>query len=290
MKNLFKRGLFITCFVLAAMFTFGRGIAWAQEQQVAGGSVADLLSSWENNGYPSYVGAVEGSGTNWIVYLKENTEEYQMLIRNQISSEFTVTFQSCNYSHEQLATAKKQIEQEYVTEAASGGVISVYVRCQEWGDGVKEPRLVVAVESHTIYDKLSAQLQEKYGGMVVIGILSYHPVLEVPAIYPPTEDGGVQDDKWKKTSKSPKIKKARIKKKNLLLQWTKSAGASKYQIAITSNKKLKNAKSVYSIYTKKLTYQQKINKKANAKYYVRIRAYNGEAKRWGKWSTTAKIK
>lgn len=289
MRNLIRKWKYCLVLCIALLVTAGFGMVTAQaSEQTAGVSITELLNDWETNGYPSYVGGVESNGTNLTIYLTEITGEHQLVLRNKISTEYTIEFKSCRYSHQDLIAAKSQITQEYLSGNGSNatGLVSVDIQCQMWPDGVKEPRLA-AVAANESYNDISAKLKEKYGDMVVVS-MQYSQTLPttVPAVYP-SDEGGKGSTSDVASLQSPKLKKNVIQKNKLLLKWKKVAGAGKYQIKISSTKNMKKAKSVN---TKKVTYQCKINKKQTSSCYVKIRAYNKKAKQWGKWSKTIKVK
>lgn len=110
--------------------------------------------------------------------------------------------------------------------------------------------------------------------------------------------GAVNQGNAKEDSKDvvvSKVKKLKVKKKkkDLLIQWKKTAHIDGYQLQISTNKKYKKAKKV-TLGRKKTSYKFKKYKKGKT-YYVRIRAYQmienedgTSTKVFGKWVSVKK--
>lgn len=191
--------------------------------------------------------------------------------------------------------------EEYITNRAETEVKKVFISCQEWGDGKKEPRLVVAVSSGKVYNEMVNVLKAKYGQMVEVAVLASNVPTTVPvSTISPTatpivtnspetaeEEVNVTNPPETESIQSPLLKKAKLKKHKVVLKWTKVAGISKYQIRISTNKRMKNPKTIT---TKKIAYQYRIGKKRSSQYYVRIRAYDRTKKDWSDWSKKVRVK
>ena len=100
----------------------------------------------------------------------------------------------------------------------------------------------------------------------------------------------VKDTTTKKIGKVS-IKSAKnIKKRKLVLSWTKVTNAKGYKVHYSTNKKFSKKKSGTKFCKNTKCTLQKLNKKKT--YYVRIRAYrlSGKKKVYGLWSKVKKIK
>lgn len=94
----------------------------------------------------------------------------------------------------------------------------------------------------------------------------------------PTDSAKPSKVKWK----SVKAKKG----KKIAAKWKKIAGVKGYQIQYSTNKNFK--KAVKSKNTAKTSITLKAPKKKT--YYIRVRAYKGTSKNYGKWSAVKKVK
>lgn len=91
------------------------------------------------------------------------------------------------------------------------------------------------------------------------------------------------------SAKPSKVKWKSVKPgkgKKIVAKWKKIAGVKGYQIQYSANKKFK--KAVKSKKTKKTSITLKVPKKKT--YYIRVRAYKGTSKNYGKWSAVKKVK
>lgn len=85
--------------------------------------------------------------------------------------------------------------------------------------------------------------------------------------------------KEKVPAKVKDLKVKQVKKRSIKISWTKSKNAKKYEVSISTNKKLKKSKTTTYMTSKKVYVLKKLKSR---KYYIRVRAING--KKTGKWS------
>ena len=88
-------------------------------------------------------------------------------------------------------------------------------------------------------------------------------------------------------AKPAKVKKLVVKKKGnkALVSWKKVKGAEKYQVAYSTDKKLKKGVKTITVKAAKCTVKKLKSKKT---YYFKVRAYAG--KEYGNYSAKKKIK
>ena len=92
--------------------------------------------------------------------------------------------------------------------------------------------------------------------------------------------------------KSAKIKKVKVAKKAVSVQWKKVSGVKGYQIQVATDKKFKKNKKTVTVKKQKTTKITVKKLKAKKKYYVRIRTYktvNGK-KVYSSWSKVKTVK
>ncbi len=226
-----------------------------------------LVDEWEQYGYPEYIGGAYGQGLDWRIYLKENTLAKQNLIEAKIYNGHNITYISCNFSHKDLVDVRDKIIKNYVSTGS--GIRSISIACHQWQDGVTEPRVLVVMEGLKNYDSFAEKFYSQYGNKVVVGVYDAISGVTYPAHAP----------------EKVTVKSAKVKKKKLVIKWKKAKEASKYQIQIFRGKK-----KIKTVSVKKLSFKYSLKKKKAGKYYVKVRAYGKEAKRWGNWSKKTKAK
>ncbi len=226
-----------------------------------------LAVMWESGGYPDYVGGAYENDSKWTIYLKENTTENQEKIKGKLYDWQGNTYISCNFSHKELMDVRDKIIKNYVSTGS--GIRSVSIACHQWQDGVTEPRVLVVMEGLKNYDSFAEKFYSKYGNKVVVGVYDAVSGVTYPTHAP----------------EKVTVKSAKLKKKKLVIKWSEAEGASKYQIQIFRGKK-----KIKTVSVKKLSFKYSLKKKKAGKYYVKVRAYGKEAKRWGTWSKKIKAK
>lgn len=286
-----KRCIFL-CIAILIWVCSGSILVRADEQQTSAASVETLVARWEKEGYPDFVGGAgkSGDGTQWIIYLKVNTAENQEAVSKEISSEHSIQFQACTYSHNELVPVRDQIIQEYITAGATS-VKSVDICCQLWGDiGQAGPRVVVTLVNSDGYSEWVNLFHQKYGDQVLVSVGTETPSLIVPVIRPAETSEATPEAGEDAGNSTPnvkiKIKGVNQQGKKLMIKWSKVSQADKYQIKIAQNKGLTKAQKATC---KKTSYQYRINEKTSQVYII-VRAHDKDSKKWSGWSKKVKVK
>lgn len=202
------RKRFVSCAVAVAMLSCMGQMAAEQNALAAytlpydpNGTVSysppvqvDLFEQWEREGYPEYVGGTsssDGTLSNYNLYLTENTEEKQQMIREQVPDRIGLTFYPCKYSHNHL----KQVMNEIANNWKDGyGIVG-------WGytipkitdeNAINEPRISVIIVQEN-YEETVAKLTEAFGDAVYPRVGTY-PVPDIAVA--PVEGSGSASTGW----------------------------------------------------------------------------------------------
>ena len=108
----------------------------------------------------------------------------------------------------------------------------------------------------------------------------------------PTPTQPTQTSKPVAKPKSAKIKKVKVAKKAVSVQWKKVSGVKGYQIQVATDKKFKKNKKTVTVKKQKTTKVTVKKLKAKKKYYVRIRTYKTVKgkKIYSSWSKVKTVK
>ncbi|MEA4833432.1 hypothetical protein SDC9_70043 [bioreactor metagenome] len=146
-------------------------------------SVDELITRWENVGYPDDIGGIypgkEQEG--YIIALVNPTEARKAELLDMLNKAENVDFVSVQYSYNELTTIYNEIEKEYLGK----GVVAVNIT-------ITDNNVEAMVNADNV-DDVSAKLYEKYGHK--IAVFAVQPGLGGSTISVPLNDSNIPQKK-----------------------------------------------------------------------------------------------
>lgn len=131
----------------------------------------DILSYWEQNGYPDIVSSVNYIKNNPItILLTDNTEENQNKIKNSVNDPENIVFQTGKYSYNYMKNVKEEIITNYMQKDAN--IYSIGISSYIATGSISESEIngiesrVCITMSDEAYNLYHSELEHNYGDVV----------------------------------------------------------------------------------------------------------------------------